>query len=168
MIYIFAFILLYLARQPYGVAAQECKTEANSKVPVCLGINGDKKMTATKNKEQKNVLGTKLIPCGMDPITGFYRTGTCETGPDDRGVHTVCAELTNDFLEFTKSQGNDLSTPLPRFGFPGLKAGQRWCLCAARWAEAEKAGSAPKVILESTHEKTLSVVPLETLKKYHK
>jgi uncharacterized protein (DUF2237 family) len=114
----------------------------------------------------KNVLGTDLKPCGMDPLTGFYRTGSCETGPDDRGVHTVCAVLTDEFLEFTKSKGNDLSRPLPQFGFPGLKAGQRWCLCAARWLEAEKAGSAPQVVLEATHEKTLSTVPLDTLKKY--
>ena len=114
----------------------------------------------------KNVLGTELKPCGMDPLTGFYRTGSCETGPDDRGVHTVCAVLTDEFLEFTKSNGNDLSSPLPQFGFPGLKAGQRWCLCAARWLEAERAGRAPKVVLEATHEKTLSTVPLDTLKKY--
>jgi uncharacterized protein (DUF2237 family) len=114
----------------------------------------------------KNVLGTELKPCGMDPLTGFYRTGSCETGPDDRGVHTVCAVLTDEFLEFTKSKGNDLSSPLPQFGFPGLKAGQRWCLCAARWLEAERAGRAPKVVLEATHEKTLSTVPLDTLKKY--
>ncbi len=114
----------------------------------------------------KNVLGTELKPCGMDPLTGFYRTGSCETGPDDRGVHTVCAVLTDEFLEFTKSKGNDLSRPLPQFGFPGLKAGQRWCLCAARWLEAERAGRAPKVVLEATHEKTLSTVPLDTLKKY--
>jgi len=114
----------------------------------------------------KNVLGTELKPCGMDPLTGFYRTGSCETGPDDRGVHTVCAVLTDEFLEFTKSKGNDLSRPLPQFGFPGLKTGQRWCLCAARWLEAERAGRAPKVVLEATHEKTLSTVPLDTLKKY--
>ena len=114
----------------------------------------------------KNVLGTELKPCGTDPLTGFYRTGFCQTGDDDRGVHTVCAVLTDDFLGFTKSNGNDLSSPLPQFGFPGLKAGQRWCLCAARWLEAERAGSAPKVVLEATHEKTLSTVPLDTLKKY--
>lgn len=120
----------------------------------------------TKSSEQKNVLGTELTGCGLDPLTGFYRNGFCETGPDDRGVHTVCAEVTAEFLEFTKSQGNDLSTAWPQFGFPGLKPGQRWCLCASRWLEAERAGFAPKVILTATHEKTLDVVPLEKLRQH--
>ncbi len=120
----------------------------------------------SRSAKQKNVLGTELVSCGMDPLTGFYRTGSCATGPDDKGMHTVCAVLTAEFLEFTKSKGNDLSTPLPQFGFPGLRPGQSWCLCAARWLEAESAGRAPKVILESTHENTLNSIPLETLKKH--
>ncbi len=114
----------------------------------------------------KNVLGETLADCSHDPVTGFYRTGCCETGPDDRGVHTVCAEMTEDFLAFTKSRGNDLSTPRPEFGFPGLKPGDGWCLCAARWLEAYEAGAAPKVRLAATHAATLNIVPLEALKAH--
>lgn len=97
-------------------------------------------------------------------MTGFYRNGCCDTGPEDLGVHTVCAVMTEAFLEFSAAQGNDLSTPRPEFGFPGLKPGDRWCLCADRWAEADAAGKAPAVVLEATHEKTLEVVDLERLK----
>ena len=114
----------------------------------------------------RNVLGEALADCSHDPVTGFYRTGCCETGPEDRGVHTVCAEMTEDFLEFTKTRGNDLSTPRPEFGFPGLKPGDGWCLCAARWLEAYEAGAAPKVRLAATHAATLAIVPLEALKAY--
>ncbi len=98
-----------------------------------------------------NVNGTELESCCTDPMTGFYRTGRCETGPEDHGVHVVCAELTAEFLDFSLSQGNDLITPNPEFGFPGLKPGDRWCLCAARWQEALEAGVAPPVILAATH-----------------
>lgn len=111
-----------------------------------------------------NILGTELKECGRDPITGFFRDGSCQTGPSDSGVHTVCAELTQEFLDFTKSKGNDLSTPRPQFGFAGLKPGQRWCLCAARWLEAHEAGKAPPVSLEATHQRSLETVPLEALK----
>lgn len=99
-------------------------------------------------------------------MTGFYRTGCCETGDDDRGVHTVCVVLTKEFLEFSKSVGNDLSTPMPQFGFMGLKPGMQWCLCALRWVQAYKMGRAPKVFLRGTHARMLNYVPLETLKEY--
>ncbi len=116
--------------------------------------------------EQKNVYGDDLKPCSHDPVTGFYRTGGCETGPEDAGVHVVCAEVTQEFLEYSKSRGNDLMTPRPEFGFAGLKPGDRWCLCVDRWKEALEAGVAPSVVLEATHEKALGVVDLETLKNY--
>ena len=115
--------------------------------------------------EQKNVFGDALEPCSNDPVTGFYRTGCCETGQGDVGVHVVCAQVTQEFLEYSKSRGNDLMTPRPEFGFAGLKPGDRWCLCVDRWKEALEAGVAPPVILEATHEKALSVVGLEVLKK---
>lgn len=99
----------------------------------------------------KNVLGTELADCSHEPLTGFFRDGCCNTGPGDVGVHTVCAIVTAEFLEFSKSRGNDLSTPHPAFGFPGLQPGDRWCLCAPRWQEALEAGMAPQVVLEATH-----------------
>lgn len=116
--------------------------------------------------EQRNVFGEALVTCSMRPITGFYRTGCCETGDDDHGVHTVCVEVTAQFLAFSKLRGNDLSTPIPEFGFAGLEPGDRWCLCAMRWKEALDAGVAPRVILTATHERTLEIVPLEELKRY--
>jgi hypothetical protein len=112
----------------------------------------------------RNVLGTPLKDCSHEPKTGFYRTGCCETGPGDHGVHVVCAEMTAEFLEFTRSRGNDLSTPNPEWGFPGLKPGDRWCLCAARWAEAHEAGVAPPVDLEATHLAALEFVDLDDLR----
>jgi hypothetical protein len=102
----------------------------------------------------------------MAPMTGFYRTGCCETGPEDLGAHVVCVETTAAFLEFSKSRGNDLSTPMPEFGFPGLKPGDRWCLCAARWQEALEAGAAPRVVLGATHEAALEHVALADLKRH--
>ena len=99
----------------------------------------------------KNVLGTELETCCTDPMTGFYRDGCCRTGPDDHGLHLVCIEANDDFLAFSKSRGNDLSTPMPQYGFAGLKAGDQWCLCASRWQEAFEAGKAPQVRLASTH-----------------
>ena len=116
--------------------------------------------------ESKNVFGEVLIPCSFEPLTGFYRDGCCTTGEEDRGKHTVCAVMTDDFLTFSASRGNDLSTPMEDFGFPGLKAGDRWCLCVDRWVEAWKAGSAPKVVLQSTEESALNYAPLEVLKKF--
>ena len=117
-------------------------------------------------KQDRNVLGEPLISCSTSPLTGFFRDGCCRTGPDDVGVHTVCAVMTPEFLEFTVTAGNDLVTPHPEWNFPGLVAGDRWCLCAARWLEAFHAGKAPPVVLEATHEKSLDVVPFELLKKH--
>jgi uncharacterized protein (DUF2237 family) len=119
-----------------------------------------------KPKPQKNVLGGELKSCSEQPMTGFFRDGCCNTGPHDTGAHTVCAELTAEFLQFSKNAGNDLSTPRPEFAFPGLNPGDRWCLCAARWVEAFEAGAAPRVVLESTHERTLDYVPLATLRRF--
>lgn len=113
-----------------------------------------------------NVLGGPLKPCAFDPMTGFFRDGCCNTGPEDRGRHTVCVRMTAEFLAFSRSRGNDLSTPRPEFGFPGLRPGDRWCLCAARWREAWEAGAAPLVILASTHHATLKLVPLELLEAH--
>ena len=116
--------------------------------------------------EKKNVFGDALAVCCSAPLTGFYRTGCCETGPEDLGAHVVCVEVTAAFLEFSRSRGNDLSTPLPAFGFPGLKPGDRWCLCALRWLEALQAGMAPDVVLEATHVNALGVVGLAQLREY--
>ena len=110
-----------------------------------------------------NVLGQPLHACGKDPVTGFHRDGLCRTGPGDTGRHTVCAVMTEAFLTYTQSQGNDLSTPRPEFGFPGLKPGDRWCVCAARWAEALEAGVAPPVVLQATAAAALDVVPFDDL-----
>lgn len=124
-------------------------------------------MQSSEDKAQnKNVLGTALQVCSASPVTGFTRNGCCETGPEDQGSHTVCAEMTEEFLAFSISRGNDLSTPRPEYGFQGLVAGDRWCLCASRWLEAADAGFAPPVILESTHMKSLKIVSLADL-KYH-
>ena len=114
----------------------------------------------------KNILGTNLEVCSLNPITGFTRNGCCETGPEDLGQHTVCAEVTDDFLQFSRLQGNDLMTPRPEFNFTGLKPGDRWCLCASRWLEALEEGIAPPVVLEATHEKALEIIDLAEL-KYH-
>lgn len=112
----------------------------------------------------KNVLGTELKKCCDNPKTGFYRNGFCQTGPSDHGTHVACATVTKEFLEFTKSRGNDLMTPRPEYQFPGLKPGDKWCLCALRWLEAKKAGVAPKLDLEATHEKMLEFATIEELK----
>lgn len=114
----------------------------------------------------KNVLGTELKVCCTSPMTGFYRDGFCKTGADDRGSHTICVRVTTEFLAFSKSRGNDLSTPRPEFQFPGLVDGDKWCLVAARWQEALEANHAPKVVLEATHEAALQYVSLADLKKY--
>lgn len=114
----------------------------------------------------KNVLGTDLCSCCFEPKTGFYRDGFCKTGAEDYGTHVVCAVITDEFLSFTKSKGNDLSTPIPQWSFPGLKAGDKWCLCIMRWLEAVKAGKAPKIVLKATHEKALEYTSLAVLKQY--
>ncbi|WOD37800.1 DUF2237 domain-containing protein [Nodosilinea sp. E11] len=113
-----------------------------------------------------NVLGTELVPCCTDPMTGFYRDGCCNTGAGDMGVHVVCAQMTTEFLAYTKAQGNDLSTPVPAFQFPGLKPGDRWCLCAARWQEALDDGVAPPVVLNATHAAAVEHVSLADLKHH--
>ena len=123
-------------------------------------------MIAAADTAARNVLGGPLDACSKDPLTGFTRSGCCETGPQDLGSHTVCAVMTEEFLAFTLAAGNDLSTPRPEFRFPGLKPGDRWCLCAGRWAEALAAGQAPKVNLAATHAKALEVVDLEDLKAH--
>jgi len=114
-------------------------------------------------KPARNILGEELVPCGLDPMTGFYRDGCCDTGPEDAGSHTVCVAVTDEFLSFTKSAGNDLSTPVPAYGFPGLKDGDRWCLCASRWLQAFNEGDAPRVYVQSTHEAALKIIPLDIL-----
>lgn len=114
----------------------------------------------------KNVLGTALSACCFEPKTGFYRDGFCKTGKEDSGTHVVCAIMSKEFLTFTKTMGNDLSTPIPHWNFPGLKEGDKWCLCITRWLQAEKAGKAPKIVLEATHSKALYYTTLEILQAY--
>jgi hypothetical protein len=116
--------------------------------------------------ESINVFGEKLIPCSEDPITGFYRDGCCNTSDADYGQHTVCVEVSQSFLEYSRFKGNDLSTPIPEFGFPGLKPGDRWCLCAQRWLEAYEHDMAPKVFLTRTHQRATEVISLELLKSF--
>jgi uncharacterized protein (DUF2237 family) len=115
---------------------------------------------------QRNVLGGELEPCSYDPLTGFYRSGCCENRGDDPGMHVVCAVMTDDFLAFSKHVGNDLSTPMPQYGFAGLKDGDQWCLCAARWQEAFEAGSAPRVRLAATHLSALEYSSLADLRAH--
>lgn len=115
---------------------------------------------------QLNVFGEPIEACSSRPVTGFYRSGCCDTGPDDPGVHTVCVRVTAEFLEYSRSRGNDLSTPMPAYGFPGLQPGDCWCLCAERWKEALADGMAPPVKLAGTHAKTLEYVSLDALKAY--
>ena len=117
-------------------------------------------------QQQRNVLGDELQPCSFEPMTGFYRTGCCENHGDDPGMHTVCCRVTAEFLEFSKASGNDLSTPMPQYGFGGLRPGDRWCVCAARWKEAFDAGAACDVVLESTHLSTLEYVDLADLQRH--
>ena len=114
----------------------------------------------------RNVLGTELVPCSYDPLTGYYRDGCCHTDMHDLGSHVICAKVTDEFLEFSRSRGNDLSTPRPEYRFAGLKDGDRWCLCALRWKEALAAGVAPEVVLECTHMRALDFVTIEQLTAY--
>ncbi len=125
-------------------------------------------MTSEPGREQAelNVLGGELEPCGTDPVTGFYRDGCCSTGPEDVGSHTVCAVVTREFLEHQMSVGNDLTTPHPEWRFPGLEPGDRWCVVAARWLQAHEAGVAAPVVLASTHERALDIVPLPLLREH--
>lgn len=115
---------------------------------------------------ERNVLGAELEPCGTDPMTGFFRDGCCSTGPEDLGSHTICAVVTAEFLEHQRRIGNDLSTPLPAYGFPGLKPGDRWCVTAVNWARAFNEGVAAPVVLASTNEAVLEIVPIEALRQH--
>ena len=117
-------------------------------------------------EDQLNIFKEPLEACSFDPVTGFFRTGCCETSEQDTGSHTVCAIMTEEFLKFSKSKGNDLSTPVPAFDFPGLNSGDRWCLCAARWLEAYEAGSAPSIIARATHRRALEIIPMEVMKEF--
>ena len=121
---------------------------------------------ASAGPGKRNVLGGALLPCSVAPVTGFFRDGCCNTGPEDIGLHVVCAEVSAEFLQFSKAAGNDLSTPRPEYGFAGLSPGDRWCLCAARWEEARRAGFAPPVLLEATHEAALQLCALDDLMAY--
>lgn len=123
-------------------------------------------MEDTDLKSQKNVWGEPITGCSDNPLTGFYRSGGCHSGPQDFGMHTVCVEVTAEFLAFSKDAGNDLSTPMPEYDFPGLQPGDRWCLCAARWQQAYEAGRAPRVLLAGTHENTLSLIEIDDLKQH--
>ena len=117
-------------------------------------------------EDQLNIFNEPLEACSFDPVTGFFRSGCCETSEQDTGSHTVCAIMTEEFLKFSKSKGNDLSTPVPAFDFPGLNSGDRWCLCAARWLEAYEAGSAPSIIARATHKRALETIPMEVMKEF--
>ncbi|MBB3060582.1 DUF2237 family protein [Microbulbifer rhizosphaerae] len=119
-----------------------------------------------KMEDSLNVFGDPLLPCSTDPLTGFFRDGCCNTNEQDVGSHTVCVEVSEEFLNFSRARGNDLSTPMEEFGFPGLEPGDRWCLCAARWLEAQKHDMAPRVYLQRTHVKALEIVPLTVLRQY--
>jgi uncharacterized protein (DUF2237 family) len=118
------------------------------------------------DRKDRNVLGGELETCGMDPVTGFYRDGCCSTGPDDLGSHTICAVVTAEFLEHQRNIGNDLSTPMPLYGFPGLTPGDRWCVTARNWLRAHQDGAAAYVVLASTHERALDIVSLEALREH--
>ena len=141
----------------------ECEAAAPD-APACLGIGEPEAPAPTETVT--SVTGTALATCSRDPRTGYFRDGSCRTGPRDRGVHVVCAEVDPDFLDYTSGQGNDLSSPVPGSGFPGLRPGDRWCLCAARWAEARDAGKAPPVVLEATHAAALKTIPLTDLTEH--
>ena len=123
-------------------------------------------MATTMLTGARNVLGEPLLACSYSPLTGFYRTGCCETGPDDLGQHTVCVRATAEFLAFSRERGNDLSTPRPEYRFAGVQPGDRWCLCLSRWIEALKAGKAPPVVLAATHESVLAWVSLDVLRAH--
>jgi len=123
-------------------------------------------MHRAAREADRNVIGGSLLECSAEPLTGFFRDGCCATGPEDVGSHTVCTILTEQFLSFSRQVGNDLSTPQPQFGFPGLRPGDRWCVCAARWLEAHESGCAPPVLLAATHERALELIEIDTLLAY--
>ena len=156
---IILFALMFLAINAISAQSKVVKKKKKVSPNACLA------MPSSTESTSKNVLGTSLQSCCTTTRTGFYRNGRCETGPNDAGVHVVCAEVTDAFLQFSKSRGNDLTTPFPAYGFAGLKAGDKWCLCASRWREAYEAGVAPPVFLAATHENALLFVSLEALQK---
>jgi len=123
-------------------------------------------MHRAAREADRNVIGGSLLECSAEPLTGFFRDGCCATGPEDVGSHTVCTIVTEQFLSFSRRTGNDLSTPQPQFGFPGLRPGDRWCVCAARWLEAHDSGCAPPVLLAATHERALDLIEIDTLLAY--
>ena len=154
---------LIIVIQSIVVGFAACVLAPDAMGQQCEAPSEESRMEKKEGSESKNVLGKPLQQCGCNPMTGFYRDGFCETGARDIGSHTVCAVMTDEFLSFTKSRGNDLSTPAPHFNFPGLKSGDRWCLCVSRWKEAYDAGVAPPVILEATHEGALRVAGIHEL-----
>lgn len=161
------FLVIFLLAGTTLSLAQN-KLPANQSKAGCGPVKETNKRIIMENENTshgKNVLGTDLKIAGTSPLTGFYRDGFCSTGTADRGIHVVASVVTDEFLQYSKVHGNDLITPYPAYGFPGLKAGDKWCLCAARWKEAYDAGVAPPVILEATHEKALEYATLEELKK---
>lgn len=155
--------VLLVMIQSVVVGIATCVLAPDAMGQQCEAPSEESRMEKKEGSESKNVLGQPLQQCGCNPMTGFYRDGFCETGARDIGSHTVCAVITDEFLTFTKSRGNDLSTPAPHFNFPGLKSGDRWCLCVSRWKEAYDAGVAPPVILEATHEGALRVAGIHEL-----
>jgi uncharacterized protein (DUF2237 family) len=132
----------------------------------CIFYYKEYVMRSQEKNLGRNVFNEPLVPCSFDPLTGYFRDGCCRTSEDDIGTHVICAIMSNEFLAFSKSMGNDLTTPRPQWGFPGLSAGDHWCLCALRWKEAYQAGKAPQVVLESTNRRVLEVVELDTLRKH--
>ena len=149
-----AFLLIYCA-----VMTQRDRSRSLILRPCCRRAD-------TASMGDRNVLGGDLEPCGTDPLTGFYRDGCCTTGPEDLGSHTICAVVTAEFLAHQRGIGNDLSTPMPQFSFPGLVPGDRWCVTAANWLRAHREGAAAPVVLASTHERALEIVPLDVLRQY--
>jgi len=147
--------------------ADGCRNLPPPCVLCCRPLNLGRWLVATlQMDEPRNVFGESLLPCSDDPVTGFLRDGCCNTSDQDVGSHTVCIQVTEAFLQYSRFAGNDLSTPMPEYGFPGLKPGDRWCLCAPRWLQAHEQQMAPKVFLTRTHQRALETVPLDILRKY--
>ena len=152
---IFSIAIMVLMVHPKSLTAKEN----------CLLSKCEKSTVVQTHTTEENILSQPLQSCSKEPLTGFFRDGFCRTGTNDRGVHVICAEVNDQFLSYTKSKGNDLSTPSPQYGFPGLKPGDKWCLCAARWSEANEANAAPPVIIEATSKSALNTVDLAVLTK---
>ena len=154
------------AAERYRARASHSNQRSPARDGARVGRAGSHVLRDTAAVNDRNVLGGELEPCGHDPVTGFYRDGCCNTGPEDRGSHTICAVVTAEFLEHQQRIGNDLATPLPQYGFPGLVPGDRWCVTAANWLRAHRDGAAAYVVLASTHERALEIVPLEALAEH--